>query len=331
MAGTAVFRVDASSAIGGGHAMRCLVLADTLADEGWRCMFASDPETFATVPALACSRHGTCGADESPASADLLVVDHYGLDADYETAARAWARCILVADDLADRPHDCDLLVDQSPGRAAADYVALVPSHARLSIGPAYALLRPQFRARRAEAQARRMQESPLRRVFINFGAVDGKCMTPLALRALARAGIAAEVDVVLGALACSRAETEKLLDALPFPVRVHHAVEDMAALMLAADLGVSAGGTASLERCCLGLPTVAVVTAANQTAQAAALATAGAQVVAGDWNALTLDGLAGRLELLARDSAARSGMARKALAICDGRGAERLVAEMLA
>ncbi|MBY0431842.1 MAG: hypothetical protein K2Q10_11635, partial [Rhodospirillales bacterium] len=112
---TAVFRADAEPAIGGGHVMRCLTLADALAARGWRCHFACRPGTPEMVLALAASGHAVVPlADPSPAAlaarwpagCGLLVVDNYGLDAAYERACRPWAGRILVFDDLADRPHD---------------------------------------------------------------------------------------------------------------------------------------------------------------------------------------------------------------------------------
>src|SRR3546814_8388281 len=96
-----------------------------------------------TVPALHGNPALTPGSEDSVAArpADLLVVDHYGLDALWETPQRRWAKTILVLDDLADRRHDCDVLVDQTFGRAVADYDGLVPAHCRRLTGSAYALL----------------------------------------------------------------------------------------------------------------------------------------------------------------------------------------------
>lgn len=121
----AVFRADASPAIGGGHVRRCLSLADALAAAGWEIVFAASPQTFETMPALvrATYRHVALppGADEArelrdriPDGCTLLVVDHYGREAEFERYCRGWAAHILVIDDLVDRRHDCDMLVDQT-------------------------------------------------------------------------------------------------------------------------------------------------------------------------------------------------------------------------
>ena len=52
---------------------------------------------------------------------------------------------IMCIDDLADRQHDCDLLLDQTPGRGGNDYSNLIPDHARQLLGAKYALLRSEF------------------------------------------------------------------------------------------------------------------------------------------------------------------------------------------
>ena len=151
--GLAVFRADASPTMGGGHVMRCLTLADALRDAGWSCAFATAAESSAMVPALARSGHATIDIASDDAGelgacvghADLLIVDHYGLGAVFEGRARDWAGQVLVIDDLPNRPHDCDLLLDQTAGRGAGDYAGMVPDHCRLLLGADHALLRPQF------------------------------------------------------------------------------------------------------------------------------------------------------------------------------------------
>src|SRR5690606_13678349 len=85
-----------------------------------------------------------------------LVVDHYAIDARWHRHLRPACIHLLAIDDLADRNHDSDLLLDQNLGRGPVDYQGLVPSRCTLLTGPKYALLRPQFRARRSFSLQRR-------------------------------------------------------------------------------------------------------------------------------------------------------------------------------
>ena len=142
----AYFRCEASSDRGAGHAIRCGVLADALIEMGWKCRFVTSHDSYAFISAL--SRFERVDPEEfyeSPLNINLLVVDNYDLDVSYETHFRPYANKILVIDDLANRSHDCDILLDQTYGRNPDDYWDLVPRGAIVLAGSEYVLLRPEF------------------------------------------------------------------------------------------------------------------------------------------------------------------------------------------
>ena len=163
----------------------------------------------ATVPILTESGHSILEVSQYdanhligqwPEGTDWLVVDHYGRDADFEAACRPWARRVMVVDDLADRPHDCDVLLDQNLGRRDEAYRPLVPENCRLLMGAAFALLRPAFRRLRARALDRRREaDGAVTNIFVSLGASDPKGVTIRALEGIARSGLSVTVNVVLG------------------------------------------------------------------------------------------------------------------------------------
>jgi len=339
-AGTAVFRADASPGIGGGHVVRSLALADGLAARGWRCLFATIPETTDTVPALAKAghevvelAHGQTSPEAIeqalPCTADWLVADHYGIDADFHRSARRWARRIAVIDELLDRPLDCDLVVDQTPDRARTDYDGRVPGHARVLTGPRHALLRPGFAATREQALRRRGDIERVGRILVSFGAVDARNLASRALEGLHASGIGAEVDVVVGGSAPHAATVAARAVEMPFAVHVHRQVEDMASLMATADLALGAAGTTSWERCCLGLPALVIVDADNQAQYAERLQAGGAARVLGTADAVGNGGIAAALADLEADPGRLRDMAEAAAGMCDGRGVERVIDAM--
>jgi len=327
----AVIRADASVAIGAGHVMRCLTLADALRNAGFDVTFISRPDPGNALDLIRQrgfraqalpSAPGDWEADAadvlealaSDSPVDWLIVDHYGLDQRWESRLRRAARNILVIDDLADRPHDCDALLDQNYYVGADQrYRARVPARCRLFLGPEFALLRDEFRA---AARAPRPRDGTVGRLLVTFGATDptdetGKVLT--ALQALANPALA--VDVVVGAGNPRRAQIEALCARLP-GVRCHVQTARMADLMRAADLAVGAGGATTWERCVLGLPALTVVTAENQLQTTTDLAAAGAIWYLGRAEALAATDYAAALREAMRSPARLRELSARATAI---------------
>ena len=281
-----VFRADASAEIGGGHAMRCLTLARSLEALGWRCGFAVNDEAGETVPALRHSDTLVLAAGENepatlrrrwPEGVDWLIVDHYGRDAAWEAQCRGWAKAILALDDLADRAHDCDVLLDQTFGRRAEDYSGLTPAESRGPAGREFALLRPGFAAARRESLQRRTGAGGLRRLLVGLGATDPETHSRQVLAGISRSGLPLAVDVVLGAGARHLDDIRKLCATMPQDTTLHVDASDMPGLMARADLAIGAAGTTKWERCCLGLPSILVVIAENQRRIASSVSATGA------------------------------------------------------
>lgn len=343
-------RADASEALGGGHVMRCLTLADALASGGASCIFACAdlPPSFeqrvrAGGHAVARVISPLTGADlaeagpariekqqqdcdiclDAAGAADWIVLDHYGLDVVWERRARAWAPNILVFDDLANRAHQCEILLDQTYGRRTDAYRPLVPASCRILAGPTYAPLRPEFAALREETLGRR-SAAPARRLLITLGSTDFGGITARVLAEALEAPTDLDIDVVIGGGASSLGACRALAQAHPYRVRLHIDSNDMAMLMARADLAIGAAGATSWERCCLGLPGLAIVLTENQRVIGEQLHQAGA-------HRLVLPGTLGpALADLAMDGAQLLDMSRRASQVTDGRGAERVREVML-
>lgn len=325
----AVVRADAARAIGSGHVRRCLTLARRLQDAGWDVTFATIESSPALVTDLATQRVEIVSgspAEEAgelrsrfPAGVDLLIVDHYQRDATLESVCRGWAQYIMVIDDLVDRPHDADLLVDMTLGRTPDAYRDLLPVNAICLTGTRYALLRPEFANRRPEALARRARTRSVDDILISVGASDQSGIMAILLEGLAQSGFTGHVSVI--------GDTGELGHDYPFDMQVTRQAHDMPDRMIAADLAIGACGVTSWERCCLGLPTVAVITADNQRDIATALSEAGAVDLVPE---TTAPAVSGAVERLCMDSAAWQQMSKAAAEICDGKGADRVIDTLL-
>ena len=335
-----VVRVDAWPSIGIGHLMRCLALAGLLRRNGAHVTFISRvvnghlcdaildhgfeairlPPRFEAVEdfwqadaAQSLRAIGSLGAQ-----VDLLVVDHYLLGLGWERALRARVGRVLVIDDLANRPHDCDLLLDQNlHSDSDVHYRALVPPGARIFVGPQYALLREEFAG--IVAQPR---EKGVRRLLAYFGGGDGPSENIKVVRALRQLGERApEATVVLGTES-SHLEADIRNEAPSLRgVEILAETRDMAKLMLSADLALGTCGSAAWERCVTGLPTLAVITASNQQDDARILHQRGAIRNLGEARKSTVDLWVQEIRRLQDDAAALSLMSRAAISVMQGRG----------
>lgn len=354
------FRVDASTAIGTGHVMRCLTLAQTLRSQSVRSHFVCrehegslcdlieqrgfdvarlpPPQTSgATVEGTAYSQWLGASSDddarqtqqalarhvESPLA---LIVDHYGIDERWERQLRATTERLMAIDDLADRRHDCDLLLDQNLVLdTQARYVGKVPKRTTMLLGPSFALLQPIYRELRGRV---RLRGGPIRRVLIFFGGVDRDNLTSRALAAflqLGRTDIVA--DVVIGN-SMPHADQIQRLAAGHANVTLHRGLPTLAHLMAEADLALGAAGTTSWERLCLGLPALVVTLAENQRAPALGQSEAGLIRWLGDSDRVDQAAVFSVLEALVA-SGLDQEWSRRCFEAVDGLGAERVCAAL--
>lgn len=335
-------RTDASQQIGTGHFMRCLTLANALKQRGVQIRFIcrdlpahlqamlvtrdvqlallADPAASASSGDLPHSQwlktSQTHDADAtlqvlSGQTWDWLVVDHYALDARWEKAMRASVKKIMVIDDLADRQHDCDILLDQNFYTDMNErYRGKVPEHCRLLLGPRYALLREEFLQLREQIKPR---TGPVKRILVFFGGVDADNCTEIAIDALANSeekGI--QVDVVIGALHPYRSQIEA--KCIEYGFVCHVQTDRMAELMAMADLAIGACGSAVWERCLMGLPSIVIVLAENQFKAAKDLDVAGVLINFGNISQLTREKLETKISSLITNETLRSLMSLKSI-----------------
>lgn len=286
-------RADASTDIGSGHVTRCLTLAhalrargaealficrslaghhaDRIVAEGFRVALLPDSEGADLGRDAELTLAALSDADFVP---DWLVVDHYSLAAEWERALRTLAGRIMVIDDLADRAHDCDVLLDQN---LVADfrrrYDSLTGPRTMRLLGPEYALLQARYAELRDRAKIRTGKP---RRILVYFGGGDVPGLTLRTTDAILELRLPeTAVDVVIGQghrdFAALEAYAERHEN-----LRVHAFLPSLADLMLEADLAVGASGATSWERLCLRLPAVVVTLADNQRPIASELARLG-------------------------------------------------------
>tara|TARA_R110000868_G_scaffold45808_5_gene151686 strand:- start:33353 stop:34471 length:1119 start_codon:yes stop_codon:yes gene_type:complete len=359
------FRADAATWIGTGHVMRCLTLADALSEAGASCGFICREHAghlgplilgrghkLRLLPGVDVLAESYSGIQSAPLHAhwlgvtveqdaaqtlelltdegvDWLIVDHYALDYRWENVVTSVCQKVMVIDDLADRLHNCDVLLDQTFSRLENDYLDIVSTRCQLLCGSSYAMLRPEFSRQRQDSLSRRRKGNfAVQRILITMGGVDAGNVTGDILNALSRTAIldTLYVTVVMGGTAPWLNNIRAQVPLLPFPVDIRVDVDNMAEVMSQADIAIGAAGATTWERCCLGLPSIMIVLAENQRMAGTELLRVGAaEVLAAPEN--IADELPALLEKLVTGGAgALDEMSAKAAVIVDGQGVQRVI-----
>ena len=292
-----VFRVDSSVVIGSGHVMRCLTLAQALKENGVNVEFicrkhegnlickirssgfvVHELEMYKEIKVDTRLAHSPwLGATQQqdandcinifkPGKIDWLIVDHYALNDLWQKRLNPYFEKLMVIDDLADRKHQCDVLLDQNFGRSYQDYKDLVPTSTKLIMGSEYALLRPEFEKYRWYSLNSRKDEK-FKKLLVNMGGSDPDNITGKVIDRLQVAKLSKDVEItiVMGKTAPHLTRVITSVDKLPYKSEVKVDVNNMAELMANADIAIGASGATTWERCCLGLPTIQLITAYNQ------------------------------------------------------------------
>lgn len=328
-----VIRADASTAIGGGHVMRCLRLAKAFRAKGGevnflcrsypgdlRALISQAGFAVDTVPVGDEEKDALhCQKVLKNAEVDVLILDHYALGEQWEKALKATCKKLLVIDDLANRKHDCDFLLDQNIITTGANpYMDLVPERCDCLLGPRFALLDPVFAVEARAVSPRKTCQN----ILLFFGSGDPCNHTAKVVREIMGMGLS--VDVVIGHANPYREMLAALCQASG--MKLHVQTPHMMKIMAKADLLLGAGGSTHWERCCLALPGLICAVADNQIALSCALAQAGtcrylgdiADVPEGQWRE-TLQELMAVPELLHEMSLASKRM------LPDARGVARV------
>lgn len=352
-------RTDASLRIGTGHLARCLTLAKRLQEEGALVTFVCRglegqlcdeliaqgfelhrlPSPSAPPPSSGDDDYPKwlgvpLETDAAETSArleserfDWLIVDHYSITASWHRALRPRVDRILVIDDLAEARMECDLLLNQSVIDAPNDlYEQTTASGCVTLLGPAYALLRPEFAELRS---APRTNTAPARKLLISFGGVDAANLSSRSLEALApELSSRWSVEVALGPANPHAEELARNYGA-ETGVEILQEVSDLALRMTNADLAIGAGGVSAWERCCAGLPSVMISAAPNQVGICEGIARSGAGRYLGTAAEVDPASISRAVSELSEEPEAMAEMSRAARALVDGRGVERVVRKM--
>lgn len=291
---TIVIRVDSSWQMGMGHLQRCLNFAEVLREQQWQVIFMTRELPGNSID-LITQKNFLCyklitkkGVQSTDWQADAeevrhllsqlspitwLIVDHYALDRRWQNMLRSMTQYILVIDDIADRPHDCELLLDQNYYHNQTErYQQLVPHPCMQLLGPRYALLKQEWHTYSVKLKS---YPREIKRILISFGGSDATHQTKKVVDACLAIYPHMILDVVVGAANQQREQLQALAEQYD-NIHYYCQLDSLAPLMMQADLSIGAAGITTWERCCVGLPSMVITVAVNQEQSARDLATLG-------------------------------------------------------
>jgi len=339
------FRTDASPEVGTGHVMRCLALAKTLRKHGAKVAFicrategnlnawlkeTHDFTVWAIEPDEDDAESTLAILEAQESKPDWLVVDHYGIDETWEKQVRPAVVEIAVIDDLANRKHDCEVLIDQNYHPDLDRYHPLTPLHCAWLLGTGFALLRDEFAVARKHALPRGFT---LRNILVSFGGSDPTNETEKVLKALSKivadpAAPEFSATIILGML---NPHAKVLTEQYAHPrFTFLQAVDNMAELLSRADLVIGAGGTSSWERCCVGASAMVIGIAENQVALSQHLYDTGGIEYLGYHNAVDVDKIEAAVRVILKHTEKVHRMSLISWQLVDGRGTERIAGYLL-
>ena len=339
-----VFRTDSSMDIGTGHVMRCLTLADELRERGADVSFVCrkapgnliqhiEDKGYRVYPLppdidLSVDKDLTQKILQKQTELiDWLIIDHYEIDILWESYLRKYVKKIMVIDDLANRYHDCDILLDQNISVKGNRYNGFVPLHCLKLLGPEYALLMQEFAQARMSLKER---AGEVKRILVTMGGVDHENQTAKVLKGIKMLGRNdISVDVILGASNPNRSKIEEMISEMQ-NAKCFNNVKNMADFMVKADIAIGASGSTTWERCCLGLPSIVMVLADNQKDIAEELEKEGVVVNLGWHEDVTEMDIKNAVENLLADSDKRGKMNLKGKEMVDGIGIKKVVEKII-
>ena len=256
---------------------------------------------------------------------NILIIDNYQLSKKWETYAKPFVHKLIVIDDLPNRSHNCDLLIDQNlHTKVNGLYKGLIPSNCIKLIGPKFSMIRKEFRMMRKSVKPRTF---PIKKILVSFGGSDIENQTLIALNSIKKMNGKINVDVVVGK-ANKTKKTLKIFCNKNKHFTFHEQIDNIASLMLSADLAIGSTGITTWERCCLGLPAIVSISSNNQRDTANELSKKKCIINLGDVKKLKETNYLKAIINIKKNDLRT--MSKNSLRLVDGNGTQRILKHIL-
>ncbi len=258
-------RADGSLAKGLGHLTRCIALAKMLTSEFESIFVCREiPESiFCDLSRTGFEVNLVTTEDHFFSlitNRDMVVLDDYSFDIEYQTKVKSLCRKLIFIDDLHEMEFVADLIINHAPGVSYQDYKAIASTE--YALGLDYVLLRPPFLE-----QARKKREiSIIQSVMICFGGADYKNLTYSTTSAIMPFKEFRKIIIITGPAYDQSESLNELLNNDNRIIHYHSVNEDeMLSLMLQSELAIVPSSAILLEALAAGCGAISGTYAENQ------------------------------------------------------------------
>jgi UDP-2,4-diacetamido-2,4,6-trideoxy-beta-L-altropyranose hydrolase len=323
-----IFRADGHAAIGTGHIMRCLALANACKKRGATTTFVGYIEDNFLLARIHKFGHtfNALTKDNKYNWFDLIdkdvswvVLDGYDFDTKDHHKIRSAGFKLLVIDDMAKlTEYEADIILNQNFHANESNYPLI--NNTKMLMGPKYALLRDEFIVCQSNCS-----DTDTLKLLITLGGSDLQGVNFLILNALKEINdVKFHVILIAGS---SNPHLAALKTTVRSVAKYGHKIEilsytdDMPSLMAWASIAIIAGGTTTLEVAYMGLPAIVLTLAENQAATANAMQKLGVAKSLGWSHLLNTTDIALALSSLAKDKKLRKAISINGKTIVHGLG----------
>jgi UDP-2,4-diacetamido-2,4,6-trideoxy-beta-L-altropyranose hydrolase len=289
-----LIRVDSGSIIGTGHVMRCFNLINNLKilsnniEAEFICRYHNNNiinliKPYYNVHILPITNNVTLDNKTWLGSTlqsdiqytqsilkqntyDILLIDHYSIDYHWEYSMKFLVSKIIVIDDLFNRKHYCDILIDQNIYNHNP-YVDLVPNHCKVLLGTDYLILNPIFLNYNNNNKSLSSNKII---IHISFGGSDIHNLTNKILNTVInnkdRIHRYSDImfDVIIGKANCNYNDIKERYSNYN-NIRIYYSVNNMVDLLYNSSFCIGSTGTSIYERIYMNKPSISITIADNQ------------------------------------------------------------------
>lgn len=300
------FRADGNSVNGLGHIVRCLSLIEMVKDHFDCSMIVNNADDVIKLLI-----NQTCPMQDIEvnskeeelevlsrllASDDLLVIDGYDFDEEYQFRVKKMVNKLIAIDDLADRKFEADVIINHGDINALPTYQKR--SLTKVYSGFDYLIVRPEF----LDAVSQKKKITVVDTAFICMGGADPFNISEKVLDACLQSTFLKKIIIVTGSVYKNKSKLQTLISSAD-KMLVEHIenanAEQIVNLIQQSQIAITTASSIALEVCCVKAALLCGTVINNQNCIHSLLIQNQCCVSVGSWVNAEVDDIKDQLEIM--------------------------------